>query len=72
MCDCSHMATNLNIDDKLLAEAKRVSGLRTKKDTVNQALEEFIQSRKRLGILELEGKIDYWPDYDYKKHRKAK
>ena len=37
------MATNLAIDDKLLCEAFEISGLKTKKDTVNLALKEFIQ-----------------------------
>ena len=34
------MATNLAIDDKLLEEALSISGLKTKKDTVNYALKE--------------------------------
>jgi Arc/MetJ family transcription regulator len=63
------MATNLGIDEKLLAEAQRVGKLRTKKATVNQALEEFIKRRKQKGLLELFGKIDYDPNYDYKKAR---
>ena len=61
------MPTNLGIDDKLLAEAKKLSGLQTKKATVNEALKEFIQRRKQLRILELAGKIDYDPNYDPKK-----
>ena len=39
------MATNLSIDPKLLEEALQVGGFSTKKDTVNQALKEFIQRR---------------------------
>ena len=35
------MATNLAIDPELLREALEVSGLKTKKDTVNLALKEF-------------------------------
>lgn len=41
------MATNLAIDNKLLERAKRVGGLRTKKETVTLALEEFISSRQQ-------------------------
>lgn len=37
------MATNLAIDDGLLERARRVGKLRTKKETVTQALTEFIQ-----------------------------
>lgn len=63
------MATNLAIDDKLLNEALKISGLKTKKDTVNLALKEFVNRRKQLEILDLFGKMDPDPDYDYKKGR---
>lgn len=66
------MATNLDIDDKLLTEARKVAGFKTKKETVNRALEEFIQHRKQMDILELAGKIEYWPDHDHKKLRKMR
>ena len=41
------MATNLAINNDLLTSALKISGLKTKKETVNLALEEFIQRRKR-------------------------
>ncbi|HEB63396.1 MAG TPA: type II toxin-antitoxin system VapB family antitoxin [Gammaproteobacteria bacterium] len=41
------MATNLAIDDKLLEEALSLSGLKTKKDTVNYVLKEFVNRRKQ-------------------------
>ncbi len=63
------MATNLAIDDNLLHEALKISGLRTKKDTVNLALKEFVDKRKQMEIIELFGKMDPDPDYDYKKGR---
>ncbi|PKM79450.1 MAG: DUF2191 domain-containing protein [Firmicutes bacterium HGW-Firmicutes-13] len=63
------MATNLGIDDRLLDIALKVGGLKTKKDTVNMALEEFIQRRKVEDVISLFGKIDYEKDYDYKKMR---
>ncbi len=63
------MATNLAIDENLLKEALSISGLKTKKDTVNYALKEFISRRKQLEIIDLFGKLDPDPDYDYKKGR---
>ena len=63
------MATNLAIDQELLAEALEIGKLPTKKATVNKALLEFIQRRKQLKILELFGKIEYDPEYDYKLDR---
>jgi Arc/MetJ family transcription regulator len=64
------MATNLAIDDRLLDEALRVGGHRTKKDTVTEALQEYIQRRKQARILELFGKVEFDPKYDYKKQRR--
>jgi Arc/MetJ family transcription regulator len=64
------MATNLAIDDHLLEEAQKVGGHRTKKATVTEALEEYIQRRKQPRILELFGTIQFDPSYDYKKQRR--
>jgi len=64
------MATNLSIDIKLLDEALVISGLKTKKDTVNQALTEFVQRRKQREITSLFGNLPQDADYDYKKGRK--
>jgi Arc/MetJ family transcription regulator len=64
------MATNLAIDDELLSEALRVGGQRTKKDTVTQALQEYVQRRKQARILDLFGKVDFDEKYDYKRQRR--
>ena len=63
------MPTNLAIDDSLLVEALTIGGNKTKKDTVNEALREYIQKRKQKRITELFGKIDFVKGYDYKKGR---
>jgi Bacterial antitoxin of type II TA system, VapB len=72
MCDNSHMATNLAIDDRLLEEARRIGGQKTKRATVTEALSEYIQRRKQQQIVELFGKLDVDPKYDYKKQRRRK
>jgi Arc/MetJ family transcription regulator len=64
------MATNLSIDPELLEEALQIGGLTTKKDTVNQALTEFVQRRKQQEIIKLFGALPGDEDYDYKKGRK--
>ncbi len=64
------MATNLSIDARLLNEALLISGLTTKKDTVNQALMEFVQRRKQREITSLFGQLPQDASYDYKKGRK--
>ena len=66
------MATNLAIDGKLLEEALKIGGHKTKKNAVNEALKEYIMKRKQKEILSLFGKVDIEPSYDYKKERKRR
>jgi Arc/MetJ family transcription regulator len=65
------MPSNLAIDDQLLSEALEVGGLRTKRETVNAALREFIQRRRLLESVAGFGTIDFDPSYDYKAARRA-
>ncbi len=66
------MPTNLALDDRLIDEARKVGGHKTKKEAVNAALREYVQRRKQLEILDLAGTIDYDPDFDYKALRRKK
>jgi Arc/MetJ family transcription regulator len=66
------MATNLAIDDNLLNTALALGGLKTKNDTLNLSLDEFIQRRKRQEVINLFGKIEFDKNYDYKKSRKKR
>jgi Arc/MetJ family transcription regulator len=66
------MPTNLGIDEKLLVEALRVGGQKTKKATVNEALREFIAHRKRVQGLKLFGAIDYDPRLNRKQKKRAR
>ena len=66
------MPTNLAIDDTLLDQALSVGGYRTKRETVNEALREFIQRRKRLELLKLAGRVQYDTRYDYKQERRGR
>jgi Arc/MetJ family transcription regulator len=63
------MATNLSIDPELIERALEVSGEKTKKAAVTKALEEFIAHRKQRRLLELMGKLEWDPGYDYKSDR---
>ena len=60
------MATNLAIDTQLLETALQLSKLKTKRETVNLALTEFIQRRLAAEVIDLFGSIDFSEDYDYK------
>ena len=66
------MATNLAIDDALLERARRIGKLRTKKETVTQALIESIQRRKQRDILKALGTIEIREGWDYKKDRRSR
>jgi len=66
------MPTNLALDDRLIAEAQKLGGHRTKKATVNAALDEYIQRRKQLKIISLFGTVDFDPSYDYKRERRSR
>ncbi|BER91410.1 MAG: hypothetical protein PWP60_1194 [Candidatus Atribacteria bacterium] len=47
------MRTNIVIKDELLEEAMKLAGVKTKKEVVNMALEEFVKNRKRKNLKEL-------------------
>jgi Arc/MetJ family transcription regulator len=64
------MATNLAIDDRLIEQAVKLSGHRTKKAAVTEALREYIHRRQQARIVRLFGKIDIDKTYDYKRARK--
>ncbi len=72
MCNNLHMATNLAIDDKLIEEARKTGGHKTKKEAVTTALQEYIQHRRQLRILDDFGTVDFDPEYDYKAERRRK
>ena len=65
------MRTNLKLDAKLVEEAVRLGKFKTKRDAINAALAEFVARRNRLRILDLEGQIDFDPDWDYKRMRRG-
>lgn len=66
------MPTNLAIDDRLIEDARRAGGHKTKKEAVTSALLEYVKRRKRLRIMELFGRIDYEPGYDHKAERRRR
>ena len=69
MCGGNIMATNLELDDRLIRQAVKLGGHRTKKAAVTQALSEYVSHLKQEGILDLFGKVDIDADYDHKRQR---
>lgn len=64
------MATNLALDNELIEKARKIGKHKTKKAVVTEALEEYIQRRKQMEIINLFGTIDFDPEYDYKSLRR--
>ena len=65
------MRTNIDIDDKIMLEAMRSGGFKTKKETVEAALKMLAKQRVSYQrILALCGKVDFDPAYDHKSMRK--
>ncbi len=60
---------NLELDDDLIEAVTKLSGLKTKREAVTHALQEYIQRHKRASVLQLFGTIDYDADYDYRRER---
>ncbi len=66
------MPTNLALDDELIDQAVKAGRHKTKREAVTAALREYVKARKRLGILDWVGEVDYFDDYDAKALRRAK
>jgi len=58
------MRTNIVIDDRLMSEALKVSGCKTKKEAVEQALKLLIIMKKQEKIRQLRGKLSWEGDLD--------
>ena len=58
------MRTNIVLDDKLVAEAMRLTGSKTMRQAVDLALRELVDERKRKDLRELRGKIRFQDGYD--------
>lgn len=60
------MRTNIEIDDALIGEVMRVANVKTKKEAVHLALEEFLKVKKKKNLFDLAGKITFEEGYDHK------
>ncbi|HEV8146088.1 MAG TPA: type II toxin-antitoxin system VapB family antitoxin [Bryobacteraceae bacterium] len=56
------MRTNIVIDDKLMREAIRATGLKTKRETVEQGLRTLLRLSKQSRIRQLRGKLNWQGD----------
>jgi len=56
------MRTNIVIDDKLMDDALKATGLKTKKEAVEEGLKLLIQKNKQQAIRKLRGKLQWEGD----------
>ncbi len=65
------MRTNIVLDDQLVDEAFRYSdNIKTKRELIETALQEYVKNRKRKDLRDLKGQIVFDKEYDYKAMRK--
>ena len=66
------MRTNIVLDDELFQQALKYAQVKTKRELVHLALKEFVENRRRLNLLDLNGKFEFAEGYDYKKLREGR
>ena len=59
-----HMRTNIVLDDELVAEAMRRTGIKTKRAVVEEALRRLIRLNRQAEIRSLRGKLHWEGDLD--------
>ena len=65
------MRTNIVLDDNLVNEAFKYSSVKTKKELIHIALKEFVEKKRRLNLMDLEGKIEFETGYNHKRMREG-
>ncbi len=65
------MRTNIEIDDEVMREAQRLTGAKTKREAVDFALRELVARHRRLGILDLRGRVQWEGDLEASRRGRA-
>lgn len=58
------MRTNIEIDNKLMNEAIKISGLKTKKETVELGLKTLVRLKKQENIRRFRGQLEWTGNLD--------
>ena len=64
------MRTNIVIDDELMADALKATGLSTKREAVEEGLRLLVRQNQQQGIRKLRGKLKWEGDLDEMRGRK--
>ena len=65
------MRTNIEIDDGVMKEAQRLLGTSTKRETVDAALREVVARQRRVGVLDLRGRVHWEGDLAESRHGRS-
>ena len=57
-----HMRTNIDLDDRLISQAQKLTGLKTKKAVVAEALRTLVRLYRQRRIRNLRGKLEWQGD----------
>lgn len=66
------MRTNIVIDDELIARAQKVTGIKTKKEVVEEGLRLLVRTRKQGELRKWRGKLHWDDDLDAMRRDKAR
>jgi len=58
------MRTNIEIDDRLMKDALRVTGLKTKRDAVQLGLQTLVRLGRQADLRRMRGKVAWQGDLD--------
>ena len=58
------MRTNIEIDDKLMKDALRFTGAKTKREAVEMGLRTLVQLGKQVEVRKMRGKLQWEGDLD--------
>lgn len=65
------MRTNVILDDELIRKAQRLTGIKTKKDVIHEALETLIRIREQAQVRALRGKLTWDGDLDQQRQGRS-
>ena len=63
------MKTNFDLDEELVQNAFKYATVKTKRELVHLALQEYVEHHQRKDLRELRGRVKVLDDYDYKSLR---
>lgn len=58
------MRTNIEIDDRLMKDTLKITGLKTKREAVELALQTLLRIRRQADVKKLRGKFDWQGDLE--------